>query len=311
MFEGSYEPVDYEGLPDAVEWSEEGGLGGEYAVLGFYVSGHPLEKYAGRLKELKAVDLGGVEGHRSGEEITVAGIIVSIRPMRSRKGARWAIFTLQDLTGIQELLAFPEACARMEGILKVGTALLIKGRVNIEEAGTRVVVVEAHPLEQMAERGPSLMRVRVDLAVGNELTLDRLQELFERKPGNCPLAFELWSPAMRRGGTRWISSASCSPISWSCTATGRSAKTPPSSPALRGFTDARLPSSVTRRGATPSNDCSAISASPSRRAIAKHFALWSSRPSLDGRFLRSWIRKGLIPALMPRSAARPKPSRGI
>src|SRR5712664_3161163 len=193
MFAGSYEPVDYEALPDAAEWSEEERLAGEYAVLGFYVSGHPLEKYAGRLKELKAVDLGAVEGRRSGEEITIAGIIVSIRPMRSRKGARWAIFTLQDLTGIQELLAFPEACARMEGILKVGTVLLIKGRVNIEEAGTRVVVVEAHPLEQMAERAPALMRVRVDLAVVNELTLDRLQELFESKPGNCPVAFELLS----------------------------------------------------------------------------------------------------------------------
>src|SRR5712664_1708525 len=193
MFAGSYEPVDYEALPDAGEWSEEERLAGEYAVLGFYVSGHPLEKYAGRLKELKAVDLGAVEGRRSGEEITIAGIIVSIRPMRSRKGARWAIFTLQDLTGIQELLAFPEACARMEGILKVGTVLLIKGRVNIEEAGTRVVVVEAHPLEQMAERAPALMRVRVDLAVVNELTLDRLQELFESKPGNCPVAFELLS----------------------------------------------------------------------------------------------------------------------
>src|SRR6266852_4762933 len=193
MFAGSYEPVDYEALPDAGEWSEEERLAGEYAVLGFYVSGHPLEKYADRLKDLKAVDLGAVEGRRSGEEITVAGIIVSIRPMRSRKGARWAIFTLQDLTGVQELLAFPEACARMEGILKVGTALLIKGRVNIEEAGTRVVVVEAHPLEQMAERAPALMRVRVDLAVVNELTLDRLQELFESKPGNCPVAFELLS----------------------------------------------------------------------------------------------------------------------
>ena len=37
------------------------------------------------------------------------------------------------------------------------------------------------------------MRVRVDLAVVNELTLDRLQELFESKPGNCPVAFELLS----------------------------------------------------------------------------------------------------------------------
>jgi DNA polymerase-3 subunit alpha len=193
MFAGGAEPDNLEPLPDVPEWNEGERLAGEYAVLGFYVSGHPLEKYAGRLKELKAVDMGSVEGRRNGEEIRVAGIVVSMRPMRSRKGARWAIFTLQDLTGVQELLAFPETFARMEGLLKVGSALLIKGRVNVEEVGTRVVVLEALPLEQMGERTPALMRVRVDMSVINELTLDRLLGLFESKPGNCPVAFELLS----------------------------------------------------------------------------------------------------------------------
>src|SRR2546422_6247705 len=120
-------------LPDVAEWSEDERLAGEYATLGFYVSGHPLAKYTGRLKQLGATELGAIEGKRSGEEIAVAGIVVAVRPMRSRKGDRWAIFTLQDMTGVLEILAFPEAFARVEAMLKGATPLLIKGRVNVEE----------------------------------------------------------------------------------------------------------------------------------------------------------------------------------
>ena len=181
-------------LPDLEEWPEHELLAAEHATLGFYISGHPLAKHAGRLKELSVVDLGAIEGRRSGEEMSVAGILVNIRPMRSRRGDRWAIFTLQDMTGMLELLAFPEAFGRLEGILRAGTPLLIKGRVNVEEVGTRVVVMDARPLEDVTETAPSLMRVRVDLGRMDEFTLDRLQELFSRRPGPCPVTFELLSP---------------------------------------------------------------------------------------------------------------------
>jgi len=88
--------------------AKEERLASEYAMLGFYVSGHPLEKYASRLSEWSVVRLEEVEGQRNGKEIAVAALIVGVRPMRSKKGARWAIFTIQDMTGVQELLAFPE-----------------------------------------------------------------------------------------------------------------------------------------------------------------------------------------------------------
>ncbi len=180
-------------LPEVEEWPEEQRLSGEYATLGFYVSGHPLAKYTDRLRDLGATELGALEGKRSGEEITVAGMVVNIRPMRSRKGDRWAILTLQDMTGVVEVLAFPEAFARLEGILQAGSPLLVKGRVNVEEVGTRVVVSEARPLEAVGEPGPSLLRVRVDRSALDEFTMDCLQGLFSMNRGNCPVEFEVIS----------------------------------------------------------------------------------------------------------------------
>ena len=115
--------------------------------------------------------------------------------MRSKKGARWAIFTLQDMTGVQEMLAFPESFARLEHILKPGTPLLLKARVQIEEAGTRLSLQEARRLEEIAERTvPSEFCVHLDLENINEDTLDRLEILFAGFAGNSPVVFELRSP---------------------------------------------------------------------------------------------------------------------
>jgi DNA polymerase-3 subunit alpha len=183
-----------EPLPEAEEWAEHELLASEFATLGFYISGHPLAKHAARLKDLGVVDLSLLEGRRNGEEITVAGIVVSTRPMRSRKGDKWAIVSLQDMTAAAEVLAFPEAFARLGGTLKSAGPLILKARVNVEEVGTRLVVMEARVLEG-APGGVRALRVRVDLAgdVMDEFTLDRLRELFASKPGQCPVVFDLLS----------------------------------------------------------------------------------------------------------------------
>jgi len=187
-------PVAFE-MRDAEPWGEEERLASEYAMLGFYVSGHPLAKYASRLQELKTVSLAEIEGQRNGKEVAVAVLIVGVRPMRSRKGARWAIYTLQDMTGVQELLAFPESFAKLESVLKPGTPLLLKARVQIEEAGARLSLQEARRLEDVAERKAAPeFRVRLNIESLSEGTLDQLEELFAGSPGTSPVLFELHSP---------------------------------------------------------------------------------------------------------------------
>ncbi|HEY1424055.1 MAG TPA: DNA polymerase III subunit alpha [Candidatus Acidoferrum sp.] len=183
-------------LRDAAAWSEEERLASEYAMLGFYVSGHPLEKYASRLAEWNVVRLEEVEGQRNGKEIAVAALVVGTRPMRSKKGARWGIFTIQDMTGVQELLAFPESFARHEQTLKPGTPLLLKVRVQIEEAGTRLSLQEARRIQDITERAAAQQdfRVRLPIAAMNEETLDRLEKLFSAAPGSSQVVFELESP---------------------------------------------------------------------------------------------------------------------
>ncbi len=187
-------PIAFE-LHDAEPWSEAERLASEYAMLGFYVSGHPLAKYASRLQELKCVTLDQVEGQRNGKEIAVAALIVGTRPMRSKKGARWAIFTIQDMTGVQEMLAFPESFARLEQTLKAGAPLLLKVRIQVEEAGTRLSLQEAVKLGEMPEKpaapAPTGLRIRVNLEDLNEALLDRLEEILFSYGGSSPVTLDL------------------------------------------------------------------------------------------------------------------------
>ncbi|HKF51789.1 MAG TPA: OB-fold nucleic acid binding domain-containing protein, partial [Candidatus Acidoferrales bacterium] len=180
-------------LPEAEDWTEDQQLAGEHSVLGFYVSGHPLDKYAGRLRDLGVTELGALEQKQNGEELIIAGIIVQTRPMRSRRGARWAISRVQDQTGGVEVLIFPEAFERYENTLKSATPLAIRGRVNIEDAGTRFVASDIRLLEQLQATKTDVMRVRVDLRAVDTQTLDQLQALFAERPGRCRVAFELIS----------------------------------------------------------------------------------------------------------------------
>jgi DNA polymerase III subunit alpha len=178
-------------LHEAEPWSETERLASEYAMLGFYVSGHPLARYASRVEELKCISLDQIEGQRNGREITVAVLIVGTRPMRSKKGARWAIYTIQDMTGVQELLAFPESFARFEPVLKTGTPLLLKARVQVEEAGTRLSLQEAARLGDLAERPASGLRIRMKLEELNDELLDRLEEILSSYRGSSLLSLDL------------------------------------------------------------------------------------------------------------------------
>ena len=185
---GQSRPV---GMPEVDEWPEHKLLAYEKETLGFYISGHPLAKYASRLEELTVKRAESLEEGNHGEEVRLAGLVSGIRIMRSKKGDRWAMVELEDMTGIVDLLVFPEAYSRLEHFIKADAALLIKGKLSIEDAGTRVMVSDAKPLEDAAEPAPTVIRVRVDPDALGMAGVDLLRALFARKPGSCRVAFDL------------------------------------------------------------------------------------------------------------------------
>ena len=114
-----------------------------------------------------------------------------MRPMRSRRGARWAILTLQDRTGVIEALVFPEAFGKLEPIMKSNTPLLVKGRVAMEDVGTRLIVADARLLDQVADRAAQFTARARGFEQRRHRCPRPAAELFSSRPGRCRVAFEL------------------------------------------------------------------------------------------------------------------------
>ena len=114
-------------MPDVPDWTEAERLAAEKEVLGFYVTGHPLEKYAERLATMTRHDTSSIEEMAHDTPVTLAGILRGLRVKPSKKGDLWASAQLEDLRGSVELLVFPKAYLQMQNILKPDAALLVRG----------------------------------------------------------------------------------------------------------------------------------------------------------------------------------------
>ncbi len=188
-------PVTLVNLPDVPEWSEAERLAGEKEVLGFYVTGHPLEKYRAKVAALTRQDSGSLEELDNDSPVTLAGILTVLRVRPSRKGDLWASGLLEDLRGTAELLVFPQALQQFQHVLKPDSTLVVKGRVRKEEnARPKVVVSDAQPLVATVHDGKPELLIRVDLAQAPENLLDELERLLAAYPGENPVLFELTRP---------------------------------------------------------------------------------------------------------------------
>ena len=126
-------PEVFPPLPDAEEWIELDRLTGEKEVLGFYVTGHPLEKFAERLQKLTRHNTGSLEELRHDSEISLGGIMTHLRVRRSKRGEMYATGMLEDQRGTIEVLFFPKTWQQVQGLVHSDAKLLIRGRVRQEE----------------------------------------------------------------------------------------------------------------------------------------------------------------------------------
>ncbi|HTV54404.1 MAG TPA: DNA polymerase III subunit alpha [Terriglobia bacterium] len=192
---GQPSPVRSITLPDIPEWTETEKLAGEKEVLGFYVTGHPLEKYREALSSMTKFDTSSLDEIEQDAQISLAGILTGYRIRKSKKGDLWASGTLEDVQGSVELLVFPQAFQQIQSVLKPDAALLVRGRMRHEEnARPKIVVSEAQPLEAAVKRTKPQLLIRMDLREAPQKLLDGLQDLLMAHPGDNPVVFELTQP---------------------------------------------------------------------------------------------------------------------
>lgn len=149
-------PKSYSFLMDTASttpWSVKEKLAKEKNILGFYVTGHPLDDFRDILAIEANCDIASLDNKGDGEKVVLGGIINSIRTIKTKTGSEMAYINVEDLTGIAEMIVFQDVFARSRNLLVEGELIFIRGSVDVNEddetLNIKMKVEELTPLSEM------------------------------------------------------------------------------------------------------------------------------------------------------------------
>jgi DNA polymerase-3 subunit alpha len=186
-------------LPDSAAWHPDDELRAERDAIGFFITGHPLDRYAQDLRRFTNVTIGtlrtrgpelppGPERHGRPDprpRVRVGGVIHTVKLRNSKKGDRYATFVIEDKEGVVEVIAWPDTYRKHESIVRSGEPVVIAGALEISAERCQIIAEELTPLAVARADAISQVHVRVDLPdVGRDL-LATLREVFAGHPGPC------------------------------------------------------------------------------------------------------------------------------
>ena len=185
-----------EKLPNVPEWDEHQRLANEKEVLGFFITGHPLEKYREKLEDFRALTTETINAMTTGtgrdELIHTAGIVSKVRVLKSRKGDLYAQAALEDMTGSVEAVVFPDAFKKLQALLKQEIPMLVKASIRVEEgASPKILISHMEPLEEARPKLPRSIRIRVPLETATQATVDALHAICHERRGEAKVLFDV------------------------------------------------------------------------------------------------------------------------
>ena len=181
-------------LPEVTSWTETQQLAFEKESLGLYMSGHPLERFTAELKTFGAQRVAELAGSLA--DVWVGGIVSGLRPLKTKKGDRMAVFMLDDIAGGVEVVVFPEAFAKCGHLIAADAMLLVRGKFEKDEESARLVATELQPISLLRER--TTREVVIHLTASSRNTMEALAELLSRHRGDRRVSIEL--DVKRNGG---------------------------------------------------------------------------------------------------------------
>ncbi len=182
-------------LPNTPDWDEHERLAHEKEILGFFITGHPLEKYREKLLDFSALTTSEVTGLKSStgrDEILIGGMLTNIRVAKSKKGDLYAQGQLEDMSGAVDILCFSDNYRRLADKLRLTVPVLVKGGVRVEEgSNSKVMIGDVTPLEEAKPKLPNHLRIKVPLEDVSPAAIDELHALCQERKGEARVLFDL------------------------------------------------------------------------------------------------------------------------
>jgi DNA polymerase-3 subunit alpha len=170
-------------LPGTDEWEHGQVLLYEKETLGFYITGHPLLRYADKLKLITDADSERLADMRDKDTVTVAGIVSHKREIATKRKDTMAYVTIEDLKGSYTGIIFSDMYRNHRELIDSDEPLLFKGTLDVTEESCRLIVSEIHRLTEYNGISFSSIHVLFDANRMDESHLNLLREICRKYPG--------------------------------------------------------------------------------------------------------------------------------
>ncbi|MCX7878183.1 MAG: DNA polymerase III subunit alpha [Ignavibacteria bacterium] len=149
------------------DWSQREKLSREKAVLGLYISSHPLNNFEREINSLSSIKIADFSDNEENiflknELITICGIISNVQIRQSKKGNRYATFLLEDFTGQCECLLFGKSYEDNREVLVNDTVVTVNGRHDENATELKLIVSSVKPLIKKEHGFPEKVLIRID-----------------------------------------------------------------------------------------------------------------------------------------------------
>ena len=181
--------MEYLSVTATEQWSEQHRLQGEKETLGLYLTGHPIERYERELSQFITTRIADLRPAQE-QSVIVAGLVVAIRTMNSRRGDRIAFVTLDDRSGRIELAVFADAYQRHRELLVKDRLLVVEGTVSIDEytGGFRMSAEDIYDIDHARESFAKRLEIDVAQKQSANGFIGSLAEVLQPfRKGGCPV----------------------------------------------------------------------------------------------------------------------------
>jgi DNA polymerase-3 subunit alpha len=176
------------------EWPAEELLAGEKEVLGFYLSGHPLQDHQRPLESFASLRIGEIDEHWGGREVRLGGLLSGLRTQKTRRGELMARGLLEDLSGTLGVVFFPRAYEQCGAILREEEPIFLSGRLQTAAERFELLAENAVRIADCWGHFTKEFCLRVAAEVISRERLAKLREILDLVPGQVPVALRVRLP---------------------------------------------------------------------------------------------------------------------
>lgn len=173
-------------FPDIPEWPLPDKLEHERAVLGLYLSGHPMEAFQEDVRKLASFGVHELPTRaEDGDEVRLLGLPSDVKVIKTRRGDRMAFVTLDDHLATVECTFFSEPWSRSQQALRSGEPVLVTGRVERDASAVKVLAQTAEVLGDVRARTVRTVCLEVQADELSDARVRDLRALLEQERGPC------------------------------------------------------------------------------------------------------------------------------